>query len=69
MTQDTQLPTLLRKIPDMRQPVRVVGIAATNPKALVRFCACTAPEVCRGADSSPGCKCKAHHMDTLEATC
>jgi hypothetical protein len=74
MSADLQLPTLLRKIPETRQHgPRIVGIAATNPRALVRFCSCICADACQGnvvaGRNQHGSHCQAHAGPQLaEAT-
>jgi hypothetical protein len=67
MSADTALMELLARHPEPARP-RVIGIAATHPRALARMCACT--EGCReevyAGRTSTGAHCKAHLADQLE---
>jgi len=67
---DARLLELLERHPEPARP-RIVGIAATHPRALVRprYCACMSPDCCIGAvdgRNAAGSHCKRHLVDTLE---
>jgi hypothetical protein len=69
-TADTSLRALLERHPEPTRP-RVVGIAATHPRALARprFCACSDGRCCVeviDGRTHTGAHCKAHFVDTLE---
>jgi hypothetical protein len=69
---DTSLQELLERHPEPARP-RIVGIAATHPRALARprLCPCADNlrccfEVDAAGRTPTGAHCKAHLVDTLE---
>lgn len=68
MSADTRYAPIYPKCPEPRRP-GAIGIAATHPRALARFCPCISAEHCMGSvagRTATGCICKRHLVDNLE---
>jgi hypothetical protein len=71
MSADTRYAPIYPKCPEPRRP-GAIGIAATHPRALARFCPCMSAEHCMGAvdgRNAAGSKCKRHLQPTLAEDC